>query len=106
MELSHTYIKFVLLDAEQKQWQNYNFEIQNWLWRIRRVLSDAENVLDELEYKNLRKKVIKAHGGDVSSRSSIIITKVNSLISGSNPLAFRFRIAQKMKQINARFLND
>jgi hypothetical protein len=59
----------VLLDAEQKQNHDHqNFELSEWLWLVRDVLSDAKNVLDE----NLRKKVIKAH-----SSSYKIIVKIN-----------------------------
>ncbi|PNX92798.1 disease resistance protein rga2-like [Trifolium pratense] len=94
-----SYIKAVLLDAEQKQNHDYqNFELSEWLWLVRDVLSDAKNVLDEVEFENLRKKVIKAH----SSSRNMIITKVNNLFSSSNPLVFRFRMARKMKQINTR----
>jgi hypothetical protein len=72
----------VLLDAEQKQNHDpQNFELSEWLWLVRDVLSDAKNVLDE----NLRKKVIKAH----SSSSNMIITKVDNFFSSSNPLGWR-----------------
>jgi hypothetical protein len=57
--------------------------------------SDAENVLEEVDFQNLQKKMIKDHG-------SRIITKVDHFFSCSNPLAFRFRIARKIKEINKR----
>jgi hypothetical protein len=93
-----SYIKSVLLDADQKQKKQTfydGFELKNWLWLVGVVLSDAENVLDEVEFQNLRKKVIKDNGGR-------IITKVDNFFSYSNPLAFRFRMARKIKEINKR----
>ncbi|GAU30042.1 hypothetical protein TSUD_332110 [Trifolium subterraneum] len=93
-----SYIKSVLLDADQKQKKQTfydGFELKNWLWLVGVVLSDAENVLDEIEFQNLRKKVIKDNGGR-------IITKVDHFFSYSNPLAFRFRMARKIKEINKR----
>lgn len=90
-----SYVKAVLLDAEQKLTRNSEPELYNWLWLIRGVFSDAENVLDGVERENLRKKVIKAHGRSM-------ITKVDNFFSSSNPLALRFTMAQKIKQINKR----
>jgi hypothetical protein len=93
-----SYIKFVLLDADQKQKKQTfydGFELKNWLWLVGVVLSDAENVLDEVEFHNLQKKVIKDNG-------SRTITKVDHFFSCSNPLSFRFRMARKIKEINKR----
>lgn len=55
-----SYIKAVLLDAEQKQEQNH--ELKEWLRQIKHVFYDAQNVLDEFECETLRKQVIKTHG--------------------------------------------
>jgi hypothetical protein len=97
-----SYIKSVLLDAEKKlsHHDHQNHELSNWLWLVRDVLFDAENVLDEVQCKNLRKKVIKGHGGGNSS--SMIITKVDNFFSSYNSLAFHSRIAREIKQINIR----
>ncbi|KAL1352333.1 hypothetical protein AAHE18_06G158500 [Arachis hypogaea] len=61
-DFKHTfsYVKAVLLDAEQKQEQNH--ALREWLKQIKRVFSDAEIVLDELECEILRKQVVKAYG--------------------------------------------
>jgi len=89
---SVSYIKGVLLDAEQKQMHEYSdHKLYHWLRQIRRVFSDAENILDEVELENLRKKVIKAC---CKSSRNMIITKVNHF---SN-----CRIIRKIKQINKR----
>jgi len=45
-------IKAVLLDAEQKQWQNN--ELREWLTQIKRVFYDAEDVIDDFECEALR----------------------------------------------------
>ncbi|CAI8613970.1 unnamed protein product [Vicia faba] len=87
-----SYIKSVLMDAEQKQKSSTDefWELRNWMWRVRNVLLDAENVLDEVEFRNLRKK----------ANDSTMITKV--FFSSSNPIVFRFRVAHKIKEINKR----
>ncbi|KAK7336561.1 hypothetical protein VNO77_17106 [Canavalia gladiata] len=87
-----SYVKAVLLDAEQRQEQNS--ELKEWLRQIKRILSDAENVMDELECETLRKQVVKTHGNAK--------TKVGHFFSGSNPLVFRYRIAQQIKDISKR----
>ncbi|KAL2320775.1 hypothetical protein Fmac_029744 [Flemingia macrophylla] len=85
-------VKAVLLDAEQKQEQNH--ELREWLRQIKRVFYDAEDVLDEFECQTLRKQVIKAHGTTKS--------KVGHFFSTSNPLIFRYKMAQQIKDINKR----
>ncbi|XP_048131456.1 disease resistance protein RGA2-like [Rhodamnia argentea] len=49
-------IAAVLLDAEEQQAKNHRLQL--WLRRLRDVLYDAEDVLDELECEALRKRVI------------------------------------------------
>ncbi|KAK7285598.1 hypothetical protein RJT34_20374 [Clitoria ternatea] len=82
-------VKAVLLDAEQKQAQKY--ELKEWLRQIKRVFSDAENVLDEFECKASQKHVLEAHGS--------IATKVAHFFSTSNPLVFRYKMSQQIKKI-------
>ncbi|CAJ2671449.1 unnamed protein product [Trifolium pratense] len=93
-----SYIKSVLLDVEQKQKElvrSLRDELGNWRRLLEVALTDAEYVFNEVEFQNLRKKVIKDNGGR-------IITKVDHFFSRCNPLAFRFRIARKIKEINKR----
>ncbi|CAJ2673529.1 unnamed protein product [Trifolium pratense] len=85
-------IKAVLLDAEQKQWQNN--ELREWLRQIKHVFSDAEDVIDDFECEALRMQVVNTSG---SSRR-----KVRHYFSSSNPLAYRLKMAHQIKDINAR----
>ncbi|XP_043816282.1 putative disease resistance protein RGA1 isoform X1 [Manihot esculenta] len=84
-------IKAVLLDAEQQLSLNPRIEI--WLEKLKQVLYDAEDVVDEFECEALRRKVVKA--GNTTR-------KVRRFFSSSNPLAFRFRMGHKLKQIRER----
>ncbi|XP_047166985.1 putative disease resistance protein RGA1 [Vigna umbellata] len=85
-------VKDVLLDAQQKQ--EHNHELRRWLSQLKTVFSDAEDVLDEFECQTLRKKVVKAHGSTKD--------KVSHFFSSSNPLVFRYKMAQQIKDINNR----
>ncbi|KAJ9184859.1 hypothetical protein P3X46_004545 [Hevea brasiliensis] len=84
-------IKAVLLDAEQQRSQNPRIEV--WLENLKEVLYDAEDVVDEFECEALRRQVVK---------SGNTTRKVRRLFSSSNPLAFRFRMGHKLKQIRER----
>ncbi|PNX78711.1 disease resistance protein rga3-like [Trifolium pratense] len=50
-----SFMKAVLLDAELKQHQNN--ELREWLKQIKRIFSDAEDVIDDFECEGLRKQV-------------------------------------------------
>ncbi|XP_039688450.1 putative disease resistance protein RGA3 [Medicago truncatula] len=86
-------VKAVLLDAEQKQWQNN--ELREWLKQIKRVFYDAEDVIDDFECEALRKHVINTSGS--------IRRKVKCFFSNSNPLVYRFQMAHQIKHIKERF---
>ncbi|XP_020213510.1 putative disease resistance protein RGA3 [Cajanus cajan] len=85
-------VKAVLLDADQKQ--EHNHELREWLRQIKRVFNDAQDVLDEFQCQTLRKQVVKVHGTTKE--------KVGHFFSTSNPLVFRYRMAQQIKHINER----
>ncbi|KAK4580601.1 hypothetical protein RGQ29_024298 [Quercus rubra] len=85
-------IKAVLLDAEEKQASDHRLSF--WLGELKDVLQDAENVLDEFQYRILQKEVMKRHGSTSK--------KVSNLFSSSNPLAVRFEMAHKIKNIRKR----
>ena len=53
-------IKAVLLDAEQKQWQNN--ELREWLRQIKCVFYDAEDVIDDFECEALKLQVVITSG--------------------------------------------
>ncbi|KOM38779.1 hypothetical protein LR48_Vigan03g216100 [Vigna angularis] len=82
-------VKAVLLDAEQKQ--EHNHELREWLRQLKRVFSDAQDVLDEFECQTLQNQVVKAYGTTK--------TKVGRFFSSSNPLVFRYKMAQQIKDI-------
>jgi len=86
-------IKAVLLDAELKQRKNH--ELHEWLQQIKRVFSDAEDVIDDFECEALRKHIINTSGS--------IGRKVRRYFSGSNPLVYRLKMAHQIKHINKRF---
>ncbi|KAM4080174.1 hypothetical protein ACB094_09G171700 [Castanea mollissima] len=85
-------IKAVLLDAEEKQASDHRLSI--WLGELKDILQDAENVLDEFQYRILQKEVMKRNGSTSK--------KVSNFFSSSNPLAVRFEMAHKIKGIRKR----
>ncbi|KAG6639441.1 hypothetical protein CIPAW_10G100600 [Carya illinoinensis] len=81
-----------LLDAEYKQASNPM--LRNWLGRLKVVLSDAEDVIDEIEYKVFRKQAIRAYGSTSS--------KVRHFFSSSMALSSRLKLSHKIKDIRER----
>ncbi|XP_017976162.1 PREDICTED: putative disease resistance protein RGA1 [Theobroma cacao] len=88
-----TTIKAVLFDAEEKQ--AHDSQLRVWLQELRDASYDAEDVLDEFEIEALRKQVVKQKS---------IGKQVSHFFSSSNPLAFRFRMAHKVKKVTERFV--
>ncbi|KAF7847495.1 hypothetical protein BT93_L2907 [Corymbia citriodora subsp. variegata] len=87
-----TAIKAVLLDAEEQRAKSRRLQV--WLDRLQVVLYDAEDVLDEFECEALRKQVISRHGG--------VKEKVCRFFSHSNPLIFRAKLSDKIKEIREK----
>ena len=85
-------IQAVILDAEEQKSNNH--QIGDWLRKLKNALYDADDVIDEIEYEALRRKVAKS--GSTGK-------KVRSLFSTSTPLAFRFKMGHKMKNLRERF---
>ncbi|WKA08042.1 hypothetical protein VitviT2T_025803 [Vitis vinifera] len=85
-------IHALLLDAEEKQ--ATNLQISDWLGKLKLVLYDAEDVLDEFDYEALRQQVV-ASGSSIRS-------KVRSFISSPNSLAFRLKMGHRVKNIRER----
>ncbi|MED6182567.1 hypothetical protein PIB30_029560 [Stylosanthes scabra] len=82
-----------LLDAENKQAKNHS--ITEWLKQLREAFDDAGDILDEIEYEAKHNEVVKIYGS--------ISTKVYRFFSyTSNPLAFRIRMAHKIKDMKQR----
>lgn len=85
LRLSHS----LLHDAEQRRVRSE--AMGSWLEKLRNIAFDAEDVLDEIAYEGLRRKV------ELQNRME---KKVRDFFSRSNPIAFRFKMAHKVKKIN------
>ncbi|XP_075662657.1 disease resistance protein RGA2-like [Castanea sativa] len=81
-------IQAVLADAEKRQVREESVRL--WLQRLENVAYDADDVLDELAYELLRRKV------EIRNQMK---RKVCFFFSFSNPIAFRFKMANKVKTI-------
>ncbi|XP_061364606.1 putative disease resistance protein RGA3 [Gastrolobium bilobum] len=87
-----SFIKAVLLDAEQKQQQNN--ELRVWLRQVKRVFSEAEDIIDDVECEALRKHVVNTYGS--------IISKVLHFFSTSNPLVYCLIMVPQIKDVKRR----
>lgn len=84
----------MLKDAEVKQ--RNNLVLQNWLIKLKDVAYDAEDVLDRIATKDLRRRFNSERGKHAH---------LTSFFSKRNPLFFRVEIARKVKNLRGR-LND
>ncbi|GLT32428.1 hypothetical protein SLA2020_070970 [Shorea laevis] len=80
-------IQHVLQDAEERQSE---VAIRDWLQELKDVAYDMVDVLDEVAYEVLRHRV------ETQSQ----VKRVRNFFSPSNPIAFRFNMANKIKKIN------
>ncbi|KAF8011479.1 hypothetical protein BT93_J1939 [Corymbia citriodora subsp. variegata] len=87
-----TPIMAVLLDAEEQRAKSRRLQV--WLDRLQDVLYDVEDVLDEFDCEALRKQVISRYGG--------VKEKVRRFFSHSNPLIFRAKLSDKIKEIQEK----
>ncbi|XP_028765318.1 putative disease resistance protein RGA3 [Neltuma alba] len=81
-------IKAVLADADHKQ-QTEQL-IQRWITKVKQVLYDADDLLDEIHTKHL----LRQRDGK---------GKVSDFFSSSNPILFRSKIARKIRSIKEQF---
>ncbi|CDP15453.1 unnamed protein product [Coffea canephora] len=65
--------------------------VKRWLENLERVAFDAENLLDDINYEMIRRKV---------KIQNQMKKKVCLFFSLSNPIAFRCRMAKKIQKIN------
>eukprot|EP00261_Vitis_vinifera_P016740 XP_010646017.2 PREDICTED: putative disease resistance protein RGA3 [Vitis vinifera] len=91
LEATLTAIKSVLLDAEEKQWNDR--QLRDWLGKLKHVCYDVEDVLDEFQYQALQRQVV-SHGS--------LKTKVLGFFSSSNPLPFSFKMGHRIKEVRER----
>ncbi|XP_030940149.1 putative disease resistance protein RGA1 [Quercus lobata] len=82
-------IQDLLADAERKQVTDLS--VKRWLQRLKDLAYDADDVLDELAYEILRRKV------EIRNQMK---RKVCFFFSFSNPIAFRIKMANKVKTIS------
>uniref|UniRef100_A0A2N9HVB2 Rx N-terminal domain-containing protein n=1 Tax=Fagus sylvatica TaxID=28930 RepID=A0A2N9HVB2_FAGSY len=94
---SFTMIQAVLADAERRQVREE--PVRLWLLRLKDVAYDADEVLDEFAYEFFRRKV------EIQNQMK---RKVCFFFSFSNPIAFRIKMANKVKSIgdSLKKIND
>ncbi|GLT30351.1 hypothetical protein SLA2020_051550 [Shorea laevis] len=90
-------VKDVLCDAEQKSVAGSS-GVRLWLEGLRSIAEEADDVMDEISYENLVRKV---------AAKKQMLKQVSYFFTASNPLAFRLKMANKIKNLNAelKFLN-
>ena len=89
-------VKAVILDAEEAQLTSH--EVSTWLAQLKDVLFDAEDVFNEFAYEAIRKQLANCpiRGGTRK--------KVRRFFSmSSNPIAYRLRMRQKVRDIREAF---
>lgn len=84
-------IQFVLKDAEIKQRKSE--AIQNWLWKLKNVSCDAENILDRIATEGLRRRLDSERG---------IPYQLKSFLSSRNQLLFRSKMAREVRNVRAK----
>ncbi|KAK4285501.1 hypothetical protein QN277_002192 [Acacia crassicarpa] len=82
-------IRATLLDAEEKA-NNSNHQVSNWLARLKDVLYDADDLLDDLSAEALRRKIMTQNK---------VAKKVRIFFSESNQLAYNLKMAHKLREL-------
>ncbi|KAL5578405.1 hypothetical protein UlMin_020104 [Ulmus minor] len=80
-------IQAVLLDAEEKKADN---QVKNWLERLEDAVYEADNVVDEFRYAQLRRRLV--FGNKRGKKVRILFSKLNQFF-------FRAKMAHKIKNI-------
>nr|GME21812.1 putative disease resistance protein RGA1 [Ipomoea batatas] len=84
-------IKAVLRDADEQQAKNH--EVKDWLQKLRDVVYDADDLLDDFGTLILLQKLRSCSG---------IFTKVRKLFTRPDGLIYRFKITHKIREIRGR----
>ncbi|XP_024187362.1 putative disease resistance protein RGA3 isoform X2 [Rosa chinensis] len=87
-------IQAMLLDVDHSHVRGVTLE--NWVKDLEDIAHKADDVLDEIGYEVLRRKV---------ELRNQMKKKVKSFFSHNNPIAFRFKMAHKIKRINKSLLD-
>ncbi|CAK9139709.1 unnamed protein product [Ilex paraguariensis] len=97
LKQSLTMIQAVLNDAERQQVGKKSVEL--WLENLKEVAHEADDVVDEVHYEILRRKV------EIRNQMR---RKVFFCFTLSNPVVFRFNMIQKIKNINKslKYINE
>ncbi|XP_073109672.1 putative disease resistance protein RGA3 [Elaeis guineensis] len=85
-------IQNVLDDAEKKSITNK--ALQGWLKKLKDAALDADDVVDEFQTEALRRRM---------ERYDRMTGKVRDFFSSNNPIAFRYKIGGKIREIRERF---
>ncbi|XP_057990076.1 putative disease resistance protein RGA3 isoform X2 [Hevea brasiliensis] len=91
LESTLSSINAILLDAEKKQEESHAVKV--WIKRLREVVYDADDLLDDVATEGLRRKV------EIQGR---MVRKVCDFFSSSNQIAFRFKMGHRIKDIRER----
>ncbi|KAG5555854.1 hypothetical protein RHGRI_006490 [Rhododendron griersonianum] len=91
METNISNIKNVLLDAQEQQMSNR--AVKEWLERLKLILYNAEDLLDEVATETKRKQM-ETHNS--------LMRKVQYFFTSSNPLVFRHVVGRKIRDIGTR----
>ncbi|GKV00915.1 hypothetical protein SLEP1_g13522 [Rubroshorea leprosula] len=84
-------VRGVLRDAEQRCVADSS-GVKPWLEGLRSIAEEADEVMDEISYENLRRKV---------AAKKLMLKQVSYFFTASNPIAFRLKMANKIKNLNA-----
>ncbi|GKV39364.1 hypothetical protein SLEP1_g47143 [Rubroshorea leprosula] len=84
----------VLDDAEQKQVTGRP-DLKHWLEELWSISEEADDLMDEIAYENLRRKVV----------SQKMLKQVSYFFTPLNPLAFRLKMGIKIKNLNAALVD-
>ncbi|KAH0980758.1 hypothetical protein GBA52_007935 [Prunus armeniaca] len=87
-------LEAMLRDAQHLQVRGERVEM--WVKDLEGIAHEADDVLDEYEYELLRRKV------EIQNQ---IKKKVLNFFSRHNPIAFRLKMAHKIKNVNASLAN-
>ncbi|KAK9137894.1 hypothetical protein Sjap_008488 [Stephania japonica] len=91
-------IQKVLQDAERRQ-RDTN-AVKLWLQRLKQAAYDVEDILNEVAYETLRKKIENHFKNKVQNRFK---NKLRRFVSASNLLVFRLKMAHRIQGVNQVF---
>ncbi|KAF2308000.1 hypothetical protein GH714_034191 [Hevea brasiliensis] len=103
-------VKAVLLDAEEKQVSNN--DVRLWLIKLKDVLYDAEDVLDEFECETQRKQLLKLYGSTTKKKCLAknglgCLTSLRFLgIVESENLEYLFEDMQGLKHLRTLIISE